>query len=208
MPGGEVTELRASRRRLVLAGDAERRRIERRLHDGLQQQLVALAVEIQLTREVAGGDPAVVARLDELKRTVNGALEEAATLAHRIHPPLVEAGGLAAALRTAAGAAGVRATIDVDAAQGHTPGVAITLYDCWLAALDRTAEGAQATIAAHAGDDATAFAIVVDVPSPAGACEEIRDLLGDRVEALGGQLETAIDDEGNVRIGGAFPVSR
>ena len=90
----EVEELRASRERLVLAADADRRRIERDLHAGVQQQLVALAVNLQLAGALAGADPAGATRLlAELERDVQQLLDEAAQLAHRIYPPLLEAGG-------------------------------------------------------------------------------------------------------------------
>ena len=104
----EVEELRASRERLVLAADAERRSIERELHDGPQQHLVALAVNLQLARRLADADPAAAKLLlEEMGRDVRQALDETGKLAHRIYPPLLEAGGLAAALRSAAVAVGV-----------------------------------------------------------------------------------------------------
>ena len=90
----EVGELLASRKRLVLAADADRRRIERELHDGPQQHLVALAVNLQLTRRLVDVDPAAArALLEEMGRDVQEALEGARKLAHRIYPPLLEAGG-------------------------------------------------------------------------------------------------------------------
>ena len=113
----EVEELRASRERLVLARDADRRDIERALHEGVQQQLVALAVNLQLAG--SGADDRSCERrgrsLDELGRDVQQALDEAAQLAQRIYPPLLEAGGLAAALRTAALSAGSSVSVEVTA---------------------------------------------------------------------------------------------
>ncbi len=105
----EVTELRASRRRIVFAADADRRMIERELHERVQQNLVALAVNLQLADLAVEADPAAAKTLlAELARDVQQALDETAQLAQRIYPPLLEAGGLAAALRAAAGSAGVR----------------------------------------------------------------------------------------------------
>ena len=95
----EVEELRASRERLVLAADADRRRIERDLHTVVQQQLVALAINLQQAGALADTDPAGATRLlAELERDVQQVLDEAAQLAQRIYPPLLEA-GLAATLR-------------------------------------------------------------------------------------------------------------
>ena len=107
----EIDELQESRRRLVLAADAHRGKIERALHEGVQQQLVALAVNSQLARPLLDSD-LVAARhlLDEMARDVQQALDEAARLSHLIDAPIVDAGGLALAMRTAAVTAGVPAS--------------------------------------------------------------------------------------------------
>ena len=96
----DVEALRASRKRLVLAADADRRRIERELHGGVQQHLVALAVKLQHAVELADADPrATKTLLEELSRDVRQALDETAQLAQRIYPYLVAEGGLGAVLR-------------------------------------------------------------------------------------------------------------
>ena len=93
-----IAELTASRRRLVGAQDAERRRIERNLHDGAQQQLVALSIQLGLLEESAG-DPGSVRRLaPQLKSAVRAALDDLRDLARGIYPPLLAEQGLAAAL--------------------------------------------------------------------------------------------------------------
>ena len=98
------TELLQSRARIVAAGDAERRKLERNLHDGAQQHLVALAVKIRLARDAVEDDPAdAVAMLDEVKSDVQDAIQELRALAHGIFPPLLVSGGLAEALRAAGG---------------------------------------------------------------------------------------------------------
>src|SRR5436190_5805478 len=110
----EADELRASRTRLVLAADADRRRIERELHDGAQQDLVGLAVNLQQARRLIATDPAAAAALvDEMRREVHEALDRSRALAQRIHPPQLEAGGLLAALRSAAASVRIRARIGV-----------------------------------------------------------------------------------------------
>src|SRR5262249_36861519 len=94
----EVEELRASRRRLVLAGDAWSRELERELHDGLQQQLVALSVDLQHASALVEHDPAELkSALDGLARDVQMLLDEAGRLAERIHTPLLEVRGRLAA---------------------------------------------------------------------------------------------------------------
>src|SRR5262245_32104854 len=86
----ELEELRASRTRVMAAADGERRRIERGLHDGVQQHLIALAVSLQLARELADSDPAALkALLEDITRDVREALESVRALAHGIYPSLL-----------------------------------------------------------------------------------------------------------------------
>ena len=85
------------------AGDAERRKLERNLHDGAQQHLVALAVKLRLAKDAVEDDPAdALAMIDEIKGDLQGAITELRSLAHGIFPPLLMSGGLAEALPAAA----------------------------------------------------------------------------------------------------------
>ena len=96
-------ELRASRVRIVAAGDAERRKLERNLHDGAQQHLVALAVKLRLAKDAVVDDPAdAEAMIDEVRGDLQNAIAELRALAHGIFPPLLMSGGLAEALPAAA----------------------------------------------------------------------------------------------------------
>jgi signal transduction histidine kinase len=194
----ELAELRASRKRLVLAADAARRRLERDLHDGVQQHLVALAVDLQVAAQSAEGNPAETgARLVELGRDVQQALDAAAQLAARIYPPLLAAGGLAAALRAAALSAGIRVSVEVAPGAGYPPELAATVYLCCLVALERVEAGAQATVTVREEDEALAFEVV-----GAGA-DAALEQLRDRVEALGGRL-TSPPEPG--RVAGSLPL--
>ena len=178
----EVAELRASRTRLLLAADAERRSIERALHDGLQQLLVGLAADLELASASVETEPEAARRhLAQVRRDVRQALEEMRTLAHRIHPAL-EAGGLVAALRLAAANADVRTRIDVTLGTSVPTEVAGAVYFCCLDVLER-ATGAPMTITVREEPGGIAFEIVVDREVEAGP-SPIRD----RVEALGGSL--------------------
>ncbi len=178
----EVDELRASRRRIVLAGDADRHRIERALHEGVQQDLVALAVNLQLAGGLVESDPAGAKRLvDELARDVRRSLDETAQLAQWIYPPLLESGGLGAALRAAAVSLRVRASIEVEGDDGYPPEVARALYFCGVAALELVGPDGRATLAIRAEAGAPAFDVATD---PLVELEDLRD----RVEALGGRL--------------------
>ena len=88
-------DLRASRARIVATGDAERRKIERNLHDGAQQHLVALAVNLRLTKDILADDPEAAAEmLDALGDAVKDTIQELRDLAHGIYPPLLMDAGL------------------------------------------------------------------------------------------------------------------
>ena len=99
----QAAELRASRTRIVAAADAERRRVERDLHDGAQQHLVALAVNVRLVKDLVTEDPAAAAEaLDEIAGEVKATVQELRDLAHGIYPPLLMDNGLPEALRAVA----------------------------------------------------------------------------------------------------------
>jgi signal transduction histidine kinase len=207
----EIAELRASRKRLVLAADADRRLIERDLHEGVQQYLVALAVNLQLASALADVDPAAKALLEEMERDVQQALDETARLAQRIYPMLLEAGGLAAALRAAAASADIRVSIEVAAGASCPPELARTIYLCCLEALEHAGAGARATITVRAEEGALAFEVVED--GARSAAETARSDAGfnrlrDRVEALGGRLTIRSAPGQGTGVSGSFPVSR
>jgi signal transduction histidine kinase len=201
----EVAELRASRKRLVLAADADRQTIERDLHDGPQQHLTALAVNMQLARGLADADPAAARTLlEELTRDLQDVLDETARLAERVDPPLLESGGLAVALRSAAVRAGVPASVEVAPGAGYPPEIARTVYLWWVGALERAGAGAQATVTVKGKDGGVAFEVTEDrAPSDA---ELLR--LRDRVEALGGHLGVRSEPGDAVRVSATLPRSR
>ena len=98
-----IEELRASRQRIVAAQDEERRKIERNLHDGAQQHLVALTVALRLTRELAESDPEQTrSMLDQMGDDLAEAVQQVRDLAHGIYPPLLADKGLPDALAAAA----------------------------------------------------------------------------------------------------------
>jgi signal transduction histidine kinase len=195
----EVEELQASRKRLVLAADAESRAIERELHDGLLQQLVALAVDLQHATALAEHDAAAAkALLDKMSGDLQDALDEVGRLAERIHAPLFEqTGRLAVALRAAAVTAGVHAAVEVAGSSRYAPEVARTVFLGWLEALDH-ADTTPPEITVLEEDDVIVFEIV------SGAT---LDRLRDRVEALGGELTTEPSAAGATRGTGRLPLS-
>ncbi len=139
----QATELRASRSRIVAAADAERRRVERDLHDGAQQHLVALAVNLRLVKDLVAEDPAAAAQaLDEISLEVKATVQELRDLAHGIYPPLLMDNGLPEALRAVA----MRSPLDVSAlAEGigrFSPDIEAAVYFCCLEALQNAAKHA------------------------------------------------------------------
>lgn len=205
----EVEELRASRKRLVLAADAYRRRIERELHDGPQQELVAFAVNLQLARRLVDVDPAAVGTLiDDLSRDVKEAIDETRELAHRIYSPLLDAGGLGAALRSAAASVGVRIRVQVATSEA-SPELAGTVYFCCRAALERAGAGARATVTVHEEDGALVFEIVDD-GAGSGPATADADIVGvrDRLEALDGELTIASEPGRGTHVSGSLPIPR
>lgn len=199
----EVTELRASRRRLAISGDAERRSIERALHEGVQQLLVALAANLELAAASVDGDPAAASKLlAEISDDARQALEETRKLADRIYPPLLDAGGLVAALRAAAVAADVKTRIDVAAGTTCPPEIAGVVYFCCVDVIERAGAGTQVAIAVLNEAGAVAFEIVTE-----GDLDAERLQLRDRIEALGGRLTIAEGSGGEISVIGSLPLS-
>jgi signal transduction histidine kinase len=198
-------QLRAAPDRLVLAADADRRTIERDLHDGVHQHLVALATTLQLARLAADSDPAAVdGLLEEMDRDLRQALDETALLAQRIYPSTLELGGLAALLRSAAVHAGVSAAVDVAAGSSYPAEVGMTVYLCWLALLARGSDESQVTIRVREDEEALTFELV----GKAAASDPDLDRLQDRVEALGGRLTSEPEPGGVIRVSGSLPLRR
>ena len=185
----EVLELRASRMRVLAAGDAERRRIERKLHDDVQQHLVALAVNLQLARSLLHSDQAAATTLlEEMSQDVREALESVRAMAQEIYPPLLVDRGLADALRGVAVEAA--AHIDVSTGERFAAEVEATIYFLCVELVHRGASIRiwieQDDLQFDATTDGSASAMVVD-----------------RVNALGGALTISPG-----RITGRIPVPR
>lgn len=199
----ESDDLRASRKRLALAADAERRGFERSLHDGVQQQLVGLATNLELAAGSVDADPAAAKELlAEMARDIQDAMDRTRELAERIYPPQLEVGGLVAALRSAAADANVRARIEIARDQTYPPEVAGAMYFCCRELLENVSAGATVTITAQSDGGALAFDIAVD-----GDLHADRSLLGDRIEALGGRCAIESETGHLTRVIGSLPLS-
>ena len=211
----QVEELRASRARVVAAADAERRRIERALHDGAQQHLVALAVNLQLARQLADSDPAAAKTLlEEIGRDVREALEGVRELAHEIYPPLLIDRGLAEALRAAASGADIPTRVEATVLDRSTPEAEATVYFCCLEALQNAARhagaGAQATVRVWPEQGELLFEVSDDgagfdpraAPRGAGLIN-----MSDRLGALGGRLTISSEPGHGTRVSGTIPLA-
>ncbi|MET0327076.1 MAG: histidine kinase, partial [Ilumatobacteraceae bacterium] len=189
-------DLRASRARLVATADAERRRLERDLHDGAQQQLVALTLNLGLARDTVLSDPqGTVETLDRLAADARLAIDQLRELARGIYPPLLLDLGLAGALAAVARRSPQPVTVDATGAGRAAPDTEATVYFCCLEALQNVAKHApQATVAITVADGPTGmltFTVRDDgpgfEPSTVRAGHGLQNM-ADRVGAVGGTL--------------------
>ena len=139
----QADALRESRARIVASGDAERRRVERNLHDGAQQHLVALAVNIRLTKDIIADDPGAGAEmLDQLAVEVQQTIQELRELAHGIYPPLLVDSGLIEALKAAANRSPLSVNVTAVEIGRYSSEVEAAVYFCCLEALQNAAKHA------------------------------------------------------------------
>ena len=185
---------------------ADRGRIERELHDGPLQRMVALAVELQHARRLVATDPAAAgALLGEIAGEVQEALDALRALAHRIHPPLLEAAGLRAALRVTAAMLGVPTRVQVAAGATLPSELAGAVYFSCAEALEYLGEEAKTAITVCQEGGTIVFEIVAEGSGSATADADLSPMR-DRLEALGGRL-TIESEPLHSRITGSLPIS-
>lgn len=190
-----LEQVRQSRQRIVEAGDEARRRIERDLHDGAQQQLVSLGMRLRLAANSArsAGQEQLAEELEDAIATLNQGLKELRELAHGIHPSLLSQGGLALAVPELAGRCPVPVEVDVQA-DGRLPElIESTAYFAIAESLANIAKHSQATRAwIRARVEGDRVVIEVRDNGVGGASLDAGSgVLGiaDRIEAVGGELE-------------------
>jgi signal transduction histidine kinase len=205
-----IEELRTSRARLVEAGDTERRRLERNLHDGAQSRLVALALKLRMARTRAAGHPEIASILDESSAELQAGLDELRELARGIHPAVLTDRGLGAALEALANRAPMPVELAAVAEDDLPPAVATAIYFVVSEALVNVAKYAQAgharvtveregdRVVAVVADDGIGGA---DLTAGSG----LRGL-SDRVAALDGRLELDSPPGGGTRLRAEFPL--
>ncbi|HEU4356557.1 MAG TPA: sensor histidine kinase [Actinomycetota bacterium] len=208
-----IEELRASRRRLVAAQDAERRRVERNIHDGAQQQLVALAVKLRLVDQVVDRDPAKARELlAQVQAQAGDTLEDLRDLARGIYPPLLADEGLASAIVAQGRKIPLPVEVDPDGVGRYGQDVEAAVYFCVLEALQNVTKYAGATgvrIGLREEDATLTFTVSDDgVGFDRGPTTRGTGLQGmaDRLDALGGSLEVLSAPGEGTTVLGRVPV--
>jgi signal transduction histidine kinase len=197
----------------VAAQDAERRRLERNLHDGAQQQLVALAVRLRLARSTASKDLAEADRmLEQLEGDVTDALENLRELARGVYPPLLADQGLAAAIDAQARRSPVPVRVEADGIGRYPQELETAVYFCTLEALQNAAKYAEANEVAVTllEDDGE---LVLSIHDDGRGFDRATTRLGgglqnmaDRLAALGGTLTVRSRPGAGTTIEGHVPV--
>jgi signal transduction histidine kinase len=208
-----LEELRASRQRLVAAQDEERRRLERNLHDGAQQNLVALKVKLGLAETFADKDPAKARLLlGEIKSDADEALETLRDLARGIYPPLLADKGLAVALESQARKATLPVTVEADGVSRYPQDIEAAVYFCCLEALQNVQKYARATQASirlgerdgmllfEVDDDGQGFDLDT-TPRGSGLTN-----MSDRLDALGGRVVVDSQPGNGTQLVGTMPI--
>jgi signal transduction histidine kinase len=208
-----VEELRESRRRLVAVQDETRRRLERDLHDGAQQQLVALKVKLGLGRAIAEKDGAsqTAELLGRLSGEADAAVDAMREFARGVYPPLLEAEGLASAITAQARRAPIPVTVDSDGIGRYPREIESTVYFCVLEALRNTVQHAgarQATVTLTQSNGSLEFQVTDDGTGihPDTARGVGLTAMADRLDALTGDLHIHSELGNGTTLSGTIPV--
>ena len=210
-----LVELRASRQRLVAAQDEERRKIERNIHDGAQQQLVALSVKLRLAENAARSEEAAKtgAMLSDLQVDTTEALENLRDLARGIYPPLLADKGLAAALEAQARKATIPTLVDSDGIERYPKEIEAAVYFCSLEALQNVGKYAMAstaTVRLAEEDGELIFEVTDDGigfdPAETGHGSGLQGMI-DRLDAIDGTLDVRSAPGDGTTVTGRIPVA-
>ena len=207
-----LEELQASRARVIEAGQAERKRLARNLHDGTQQRLVALSVELALLERKLGADAEASTRIGQVKTEIAASLAELRDIAQGLHPSLLTLHGLPAALKSIAARAPVPVDLDV-VVEGRLPEpVEVAAYYVVSESLANIGKHAHASkvIIEVAQSDVEIVVEVID--DGVGGADRERGSglhgLADRVESLGGEFAVSTPPGGGTRVAARIPCVR
>jgi signal transduction histidine kinase len=208
-----LEDLRAAQKRLVAAQDQERRRIERNIHDGAQQQLVSLSVQLRLAQALVGKDPAKAEdMLAQLQARTTETLEDLRDLARGIYPPLLADKGLPAALEAQARKTSLPVAIAADGASRYAPEIEAAVYFSVLEALQNVAKYAGASrvdVRLSRDDGHLAFEVTDDGrgfdPDRTGYGTGLQGM-ADRLAALDGSLDVRSSPGSGTVVTGRIPV--
>jgi len=209
-----IEELRASRRRIVTTQDERAKTLERNIHDGAQQQLVALAVKLRLAEGIARKDPErTESMLSDLQTEANDALENLRDLARGIYPPLLADKGLPAALEAQARKSPIPVDVRADGVERYPQEVESAIYFCALEALQNIAKYAAASLASvelSQDDGHLTFRISDDGRGFDATTRSYGTGLqgmADRLDSIGGTLEVNSIPGGGTTIFGRVPAT-
>jgi signal transduction histidine kinase len=206
-----LEELRRSRLRVIEAADAERRRLERNLHDGAQQGLATLAVELAMLADHLESDPAATRMLEHAQDELADSLDELRELARGIHPAVLTDHGLAVALDALAARAPFTVRLAVESEDGLPERIEVAGYYVISECLANTAKYAQASEASVAVSRANDHVVIEVADNGVGGASRdggsgLRGLM-DRVEALGGTLDLSSPIGVGTRVRAEIPCS-
>ena len=207
-----IEELQESRRRIVAAQDERARKLERDIHDGAQQQLIALSVKLGLAEQLASRDAGkTTALLAELRSDATDALENVRDLARGIYPPVLADHGLPAALEAQARKAPIPVRLDADGSGRYPSEIEAAVYFCCLEALQNVAkyaEASEATIRLGGANGDLTFTVEDDGRGfdPEAVVGSGLTNMRDRVEALGGTLHVSSAPGSGTTIRGTIPM--
>ncbi len=210
----QAEALRESRARIVASGDAERRRLERNLHDGAQQNLVALAVSLRLARDVLADEPETAGQLlDQLAEDLRVTISELRNLAHGIYPPLLADSGLARALEAAASRNPLAVRVIATSPSRYSPDIEAAVYFCCLEALQNAAKhAAGATVEVRLWEESGGLLFSVTDDGPGFDVAAARGGHGymnmaDRLGAIGGSVRWQSEPGHGTSVQGSIPLT-
>ena len=210
----QADELRASRARVVASGDAERRKVERNLHDGAQQHLVALAINLRLAKDVVEEDPkAAVEMLEDLGIAVQDTIKELRELAHGIYPPLLVDSGLTEALKAVANRSPLDVELTTEGIGRYGRDIEAAIYFCCLEALQNAGKHApESRVELRIWEESGGLLFEVSDNGPGFDIEKAKQGHGyvnmmDRLGAIGGAVRWESQLGIGTTIRGSVPLS-